>query len=111
MPTLTSAGIEPLFRLLGRYMMLDESDRRALSTLETGPVCHAEARTDIAREGENVIVYPCGDTAALAEALAILAADPAQRAGMAQRSLEIFDELDMRRSVGGVMAALDAVRR
>lgn len=56
MPTLTSAGIEPLFRLLGRYMMLDESDRRALSTLETGPVCHAEARTDIAREGENPTV-------------------------------------------------------
>jgi glycosyltransferase involved in cell wall biosynthesis len=67
--------------------------------------------TDIAREGENVIVYPCGDTAALAEALAILAADPDKRAAMAQRSLEIFDELDMRRSVGGVMAALDAVRR
>jgi glycosyltransferase involved in cell wall biosynthesis len=67
--------------------------------------------TDIAREGENVIVYPCGDTAALAEALAILAADPDQRAAMAKRSIEIFDELDMRRSVGGVMAALDAVRR
>ncbi len=57
MPTLTSAGIEPLFRLLGRHMPLDEADRRALSMLETGPVCHAEARSDMAREGEkpNVI--------------------------------------------------------
>ena len=72
---------------------------------------HSVGPTDIAREDENVIVYPCGDTAALAEALAILAADPDKRAAMAQRSLEIFDELDMRRSVGGVMAALDAVRR
>ncbi len=53
MPTLTSAGIEPLFRLLGRYMPLEEADRDALSALETGPLCHGEPRTDIAREGEN----------------------------------------------------------
>lgn len=53
MPTLTSAGIEPLFRLLGRYMPLDEADRDALTALETGPLCRVEARTDIAREGEN----------------------------------------------------------
>jgi CRP-like cAMP-binding protein len=56
MPTLTAAGIEPLFRLLGRYMRLDEDDRAALSRLETGPVCTCEARGDIAREGENPTV-------------------------------------------------------
>lgn len=53
MPTLTSAGLEPLFRLLGRYMPIDEADREALSSLETGPICTRDARTDIAREGEN----------------------------------------------------------
>lgn len=53
MTTLTAAGIEPLFRLLGRYMPLDEADRAALLALETGPVCFREPRHDIAREGEN----------------------------------------------------------
>jgi len=53
MPTLTATGIAPLFRLLGRYMALDEDDRRALSSLQTGPVCSREARIDIVREGEN----------------------------------------------------------
>lgn len=53
MTTLTAAGIEPLFRLLGRYMPLQEEDRAALLTLEAGPVCVGDARSDIAREGEN----------------------------------------------------------
>lgn len=56
MPTLTAGGIEPLFRLLGRYMPLDEADRDALRPLEAGPVCTSDARTDIAREGENPTV-------------------------------------------------------
>jgi CRP-like cAMP-binding protein len=56
MHTLTAAGIEPLFRLLGRYMPLDEEDREALFALETGPVQTREARSDIAREGENPTV-------------------------------------------------------
>jgi CRP-like cAMP-binding protein len=56
MPILTAGGIEPLFRLLGRYMPLEEADRAALSALETGPVCTGEARSDIAREGENPTV-------------------------------------------------------
>lgn len=53
MQTLTSAGIESLFRLLGRYMPLNEADREALSSLEMGPICTREARSDIASEGEN----------------------------------------------------------
>ena len=56
MPTLTAGGIEPLFRLLGRYMPLEEADREALLALEAGPVCTSEARSDIAREGENPTV-------------------------------------------------------
>ena len=56
MPTLTAAGIEPLFRLLSRYMPLDEEDRDALSVLATGPLCTRDARSDIACEGENPTV-------------------------------------------------------
>lgn len=56
MPTLTAAGIEPLFRLLARYMPLEEADRAALSALEAGPLCMGDARSDIAREGENPTV-------------------------------------------------------
>ncbi len=56
MNTLTAAGIEPLFRLLGRYMPLDEADRDALLALEAGPLCVRNARHDIAREGENPTV-------------------------------------------------------
>ena len=53
MPTLTAGGIEPLLRLIARYMPLDEADHDALFRLGMGPMCSAEARTDIAREGEN----------------------------------------------------------
>lgn len=56
MTTLTAAGIEPLFRLLARYMPLEEQDRSALAALEAGPLCVGESRTDIAREGENPTV-------------------------------------------------------
>lgn len=56
MTTLTAAGIAPLFRLLGRYMPLEEADRDALLALGAGPVCTREARHDIAREGESPTV-------------------------------------------------------
>lgn len=59
MTTLTALkepGIDPLFRLLGRYMPLDAADREALLALETGPLCHRPARSDIAREGDNPTV-------------------------------------------------------
>lgn len=56
MATQIALGIDPLYRLLSRYMPLEESDREALSVLETGVVCHRDARTDIAREGENPTV-------------------------------------------------------
>ena len=53
MATMIDAGTEPLFRLLSRYMALDHADRVALSALETGPIRTLNARSDIAREGEN----------------------------------------------------------
>ncbi len=62
--------------------------------------------TDIAREGENALVYPVGDVQAMADALATLAADPDLAARMAERSRAIFGELDINRSVGGLRAAM-----
>lgn len=53
MPTMTAAGTDPLFRLLSRFMPLDEGDREALKTLEAGPLLTCSARSDIAREGEK----------------------------------------------------------
>jgi CRP-like cAMP-binding protein len=50
------AEIEPLVRLLSRYMPLDADDHAALSSLVVGPLLHREARTDIAREGDNPTV-------------------------------------------------------
>lgn len=62
--------------------------------------------TDITRPGENAEVFPVGDVPALVKRVSALAANPERRAQMATRSREIFDELDIRRSVKG---ALDAV--
>lgn len=56
MQLLALSSVEPLFRLLNRYMPLDAQDREALSMLESGPVCEKGARMDIAREGENPAV-------------------------------------------------------
>lgn len=53
MEVLARSGVDPLFRLLGRYMALDANDRAALSALEECPVMEKLARCDIAREGEN----------------------------------------------------------
>lgn len=66
----------------------------------------AEGPTDIARAGENALVFPVGDVAALTEAMATLANDPARRAAMGARALEIFDELDVQRSIDGIRRAM-----
>lgn len=63
--------------------------------------------TDIARPGENAIVYPCGNVPALANAILRLGREPETRALMAQASLRIFDELDARKSVAGMLAAVE----
>jgi glycosyltransferase involved in cell wall biosynthesis len=66
----------------------------------------AAGPTDIARPGENADVFPVGDVPALADCVSAVAADPERRARMSARSREIFDELDMRRSVQGARDAL-----
>lgn len=65
----------------------------------------AAGPTDISRPGKNAEVFPIGDVAALASAVQALAADPELRARMSARSREIFDELDMRRSIRGARDA------
>lgn len=55
-PVLVDDGVGPLFRLLSRYMTLNEDDYAALCALDTGMICVRDARTDIAREGENPTV-------------------------------------------------------
>ena len=65
--------------------------------------------TDIARPGENTLVYPCGDIAGLANAITALDTDADLRHRMGSRSREIYDTLDMSASVGGVLSALETV--
>jgi len=65
--------------------------------------------TDRARPGENTIVFPCGDTAALARAIADLAGDPVLYERMSQASLRIAQELGVGRSVKGFLNAVRAV--
>lgn len=65
--------------------------------------------TDIARPGENAIVFPAGDATALAAAIATLLDDPQRLEAESRRSREIFDECDMAASIAGVRAALDFV--
>lgn len=65
--------------------------------------------TDTVRPGENAIVYPCGNVGALADAMARLARDPALRERMGEASLRIAAELDVRRSVQGILDAISFV--
>jgi CRP-like cAMP-binding protein len=53
MHTSTVDTIEPLYRLLGQYMPLDNEDRAALSILDAAPLASKAAHSDIALEGEN----------------------------------------------------------
>ncbi|MEM7004592.1 MAG: glycosyltransferase family 4 protein [Pseudomonadota bacterium] len=62
--------------------------------------------TDSARPGENALVFPVGDVSALAERVAELVHAPNRLLAMSVRSREIFEELDMRRSVRGICDAM-----
>jgi glycosyltransferase involved in cell wall biosynthesis len=61
--------------------------------------------TDIARQGENAIVFSVGDTPAMARALKELGDNPEHLTYMGRRSIAIFEELDMERSVQGLLEA------
>lgn len=65
--------------------------------------------TNTARDGENAIVYPCGNIEALAAAMRRLAEDSELRRRMGEASLRISGELGIRRSVRGVLEALSFV--
>jgi glycosyltransferase involved in cell wall biosynthesis len=62
--------------------------------------------TDIARTGRNAIVFPCANASAIADTVRELALDPTQVARLGRASIEIFDELDVTKSVDGTLAAL-----
>ena len=71
----------------------------------------AAGPTDIARAGENAMIFPVGDASEIAAQLARFANDQVLLDKMSLRSIAIFEELDLNRSVGGVIEALTAVRR
>ncbi|THD37160.1 MAG: glycosyltransferase [Sphingomonas sp.] len=70
----------------------------------------AAGPTDIARPGENTIVFPCTDIPALAAAIDGLASDDARRAAMSERSRAIFDECDVAASVAGLKQGIATAR-
>lgn len=63
--------------------------------------------TDVAREGENALIFPSGDVAKLACLIEALATDDPRRAAMGKRSLEIFDECDLAASVAGIHRGIE----
>jgi len=62
---------------------------------------------DIARPHENALQFPCGDTEALAKLLILLHDDMPVRRRMSEASQNIYDSLNLQRSVAGTLAALD----
>lgn len=62
---------------------------------------------DLVRDGENAFVFPAGDAEALAHALDRMA-DPALRARMAARSVELISTWDYAHEVAGIEEALRA---
>ena len=62
--------------------------------------------TDIARDGENSLVYPCTNIAELAKCINMLHDDKNKYALMSSNSHRIFLQCDMKASVSGILAAL-----
>ncbi len=62
--------------------------------------------TDILREGENALVFPVGDVAALAEKMVELGASAEKRNAMSHSSLRIFSSQDSDATKSGLFAAL-----
>jgi len=67
--------------------------------------------TSIARPGENALVYPCADVAALGAAILELANDPERRARFAGASLRISQDHRGPASVAGVIDACRSAAR
>ena len=62
---------------------------------------------DLVRDGENGLVYPCGDFEALALAIRRLADDAGLRRRMGARSQEIIKDFGYEKCVEGILKALD----
>jgi glycosyltransferase involved in cell wall biosynthesis len=60
---------------------------------------------DIARPGENALVYQCGDVSALASAIKCLIEEPDRRTRMSQAALSIWLDQNTARSIHGFLAA------
>ena len=69
----------------------------------------AIGKSDIARENDNAILYPCGDIEALVEAMSRLRGDPALYTRMSSASLEIFDQCCLEASLAGLKRAVREV--
>ena len=69
----------------------------------------AAGPTDIAREGENAMIFPVGDVSEIAAQLVRFSAGQELIDRMSLRSIEIFEELNLNRSVNGVLSALSAL--
>ncbi|HET9428131.1 MAG TPA: glycosyltransferase [Allosphingosinicella sp.] len=69
----------------------------------------AAGPTDVARPGENALIYPCGNASELAEQMRRISSDPDLHRMMAGASARIFSDVDVRASVDGVVRALAAV--
>jgi glycosyltransferase involved in cell wall biosynthesis len=64
---------------------------------------------DIARDGDNALLFSPGDVSKLAEHLDHLVEDPALRAHMANRSRDIIDDWSYARGVEGIRKALSVL--
>jgi glycosyltransferase involved in cell wall biosynthesis len=62
--------------------------------------------SDAARPDFNALVFPAGDTAALARRIVELATDPARMLRMGAASLQVADEMDLRSSIMGYKQAM-----
>lgn len=62
--------------------------------------------TSAARPGENALIHPCGDVAALTERIVRLASEPETLARLAEASHRISADHDGRMSVAGTRAAI-----
>lgn len=67
--------------------------------------------TDIAREGENTIVFKCGDVSDFAQNIVRLATNDALCQSMGGASIRIFEECSSQASVAGLLTAVMAATR
>lgn len=89
------ADLAPLYRLGDVFAIASIAELQSLVTLEAMavglPVVAADAGAlpELVHDGENGLLFPPDDSAALAHRLAALAEDPAMRRAMSARSLAI----------------------